>query len=337
MIGGWGHASGVLQQMEALGGCELVGIAKALPEEEIAHFRQFESVKTAKVYEDYRQMLREAKPEVVIVGTRLDRIAAVAMDAARAGCHLICEKPLAIDHAALAELYETVVRAKVQCIPMLANRVNPLVRAAREAINSGRLGKIALVNARKSYKWGGRPEWFGKRSLYGGTIGWIGIHALDFIEAATGQTFAAVAAMQSNVGHPERPECEDNCGLMLRLSRGGQATVSIDLLRPEAAATWGDDWIRIVGTKGTIEASLERGEGTITTMDGPPQNLPATAKSALYADFLKNLREKPTEQSENMQRGFWLTHVCLCARDAADQGRIVEIDPRPYALAGPTR
>ena len=100
-----------------------------------------------------------------------------------------------------------------------------------------KLGQVVLANARKSYKWGqSRPEWFGKRRTYGGTIGWVGIHALDAINYITGETFVSVAAMQSNLAHSERAECEDNCVLALELSNGSHATVSVEL--PDNLTTW---------------------------------------------------------------------------------------------------
>ena len=35
------------------------------------------------------------------------------------------------------------------------------------AVRAGQIGQVVLANARKSYKWGTRPQWFGERGRYG--------------------------------------------------------------------------------------------------------------------------------------------------------------------------
>ena len=211
---------------------------------------------------------------VVIISTRLDQIAPAAMAAAKAGCHLICEKPLALRHEDLDALYDAVKIANVQCLAILGNCAHPVLQAARKAVQDGLIGDIILCNARKSYKFGkDRPAWFGQRDLYGGTIPWVGIHALDFIESATGLRFTTVAAMQGNMSHPEYPDCEDHCAIILGLTNGGHATISLDFLRPNGAPSHGDDWLRVVGSRGIIEAYLARNTCTLITENQPPVEL----------------------------------------------------------------
>lgn len=185
---------------------------------------------------------------------------------------------------------------------------------------------------RKSYKWGSRPDWFGNRQQYGNTIGWVGIHALDMIQAATGERFTSVAAMSSNISHPERPDCQDNVSMILGLSGGGHATVSVDLLRPDAAATHGDDWLRIVGSKGTAEASLDGGWLHITDSAEAQCRVTLPASQKYYADFLRSLTNAPAGPSADSRRAFELTHLCLTAWDAASEGRVVEVLPGPWSV-----
>jgi predicted dehydrogenase len=239
---------------------------------------------------------------------------------------LVCEKPLAITHEGLKDLRRVVDEKKVLCISMLGNRVNPVLEAAREIVASGRIGEVVLVNASKSYKWGERPVWFGARAKYGGTIGWIGIHGLDFIHTVTGQDFVSVAAMQSNLVKKERPECEDNCALVLGLSGGGHATLSVDFLRPSAAATHGDDRIRVVGSKGVLEGNMTRRTLVVTTSDRAEESVALGEEGDFYGEFFAAVREGRREVLPDMRKAFYLTHVSLCARDSADEGRVVGIE-----------
>ena len=328
MIGTWGHGAGVLSALNQIPDeVEVVGFAKVLPEDNLQDLREQLSVcREAPIYENSGRLLADIRPQVVIVSTRLDQIAPAAMAAAKAGCHLICEKPLALRHEDLDALYKAVKSANVQCAAILGNCAHPVLQAARKAVHDGLIGDIILCNARKSYKFGtDRPAWFGQRDLYGGTIPWIGTHALDFIESATGLRFTAVAAMQGNLSHPKYPDCEDHCALVLGLSNGGHATMSLDFLRPNGAPTHGDDWLRVAGSRGVIEAYLARNTCTLITEDSPPVELPLPEPVNFFADLVRKLRDNPVSLSETTLSAFHLTRACLCARDSADRQQVVSI------------
>ena len=323
-IGGYGHSAMVFDEMHTIPQAKLVAYAPALKDENLDVVTKHPFAADAKFYSDYRKMLADVKPDLAVVATRLDRIQPAAVDAAHTGCHLICEKPLAITHPDLKELHQAVTENNVRIIGMLTARSHPAHAAARTAYTRGDIGPAILVNARKSYKWGTRPDWFGDRRLYGGTITWIGIHALDFITFITGTEFNRVAALQSNVAHQERPGCEDNCVLILELSNGGHASVSLDFLRPSAAATHGDDWIRIMGTTGSIEVRDIENACRILNQQAQPIMAPLNQPPKTFATFLHSL-SGPTEPAFEFSNAFRLTHACLCARDAADTNSIVNI------------
>ena len=331
MIGTWGHGPGVLSTLNQIPDeVKIVGLAGVLPEDNPRELRESLKIRgEVPVYENTGHLLADAHPQVVIISTRLDQIAPAAMAAAKAGCHLICEKPLALRHEDLDALYDAVKIANVQCLAILGNCAHPVLQAARKAVLDGLIGDIILCNARKSYKFGtGRPVWFGQRNLYGGTIPWLGTHALDFIESATGLRFTTVAAMQGNMSHPEYPDCEDHCVLILGLTNGGHATISLDFLRPNGAPSHGDDWLRVVGRRGIIEAYLERNTCTLITENQPPVELALPEPINFFADLARKLRDNPAALSEATVSAFHLTRVCLCARNSADRQQVISV-PSP--------
>lgn len=324
VIGTWGHFAEVLRETENMPDVELVGLAPGTPGENTgAVAGKFPSART---YPDHRQLLSASRPDVVTVSTRLDRIGGLAEEAAESGCHLICEKPLALDIPGLQRLWRIVRQNRVQCLVMLNNRVHPVLAAARQAVAAGTIGPVRLLNARKSYRFGVRPEWFGCRELYGGTIPWIGIHALDFINSVTEAPFISVAAAHANLAHPERPGCEDVCIINLRLADGALATVSLDYMRPSGASSHGDDWLRVVGDKGVIEAAMSRGRCAIVTLENPEQELEPLAPTGYYAPWLRQLPPAGTAPpDEQTRRGFALTNAVLRAREAADRGSVLTV------------
>ena len=327
-IGSFGHLVDVFDELVEMPQVQFVGYAPAYEGENLDRVKNHRFCgSTAKFYEDFRQLLKSAQPNLAIVSTRLDLIADVAAEAASFGCHLICEKPLAINHERLENLYDAVKRSGVGIMAMFTMRSLPAFIAARSVCQSGRIGQIVLVNSRKSYKWGQRPAWFARRDTYGGTIGWIGIHALDMTRFVTGTWFVSVAAMQSNFAHRDFQDCEDNCALILSLANGGHATASIDILRPETAPTHGDDWIRIVGTKGVIEANGTANTCHLLLNEGTPQNLALGEPEKIYRQFIQHLLDGKSVGGI-AEDSFMLTYVSLCARDAADKSVIQSIDQK---------
>lgn len=330
-IGGFGHSVFVFDDMVGMDQAKLVGLAPAFDGEDVSFFAGHDLCKDVKHYADYTKMIEEVKPDVAVISTRLDLIPDVIIAAANAGCHIIAEKPLALDADGLEKVRQVIKDNNVRLTAMLSMRSEEQFIAARQVYKSGRIGEAVLVNGRKSYKYGTRPEWFGDKYKYGGTIGWVGIHAFDFINFVTNLGFSKVAAMQGNFSHPERPACEDNCTIIAELSNGGHCTISVDLFRPASAGSHGDDWIRVVGTKGVIEARGSDRTCTVLIDGKKPEPVELPAKSKIFKDFLLAVAGDDSIKVYQ-EESFMLTYVCLCAQASAVQGKFIEIENDMFKL-----
>ena len=184
-----------------------------------------------------------------------------------------------------------------------------------------------MVNVRKSYPWDDSRATQFTHAL-GGIVGWVGIHALSFLNAATGEGFRTVAGMESHQLRPEAfSECPDNCGLVFGLSGGGHATVSLDYHRPKTAPTHGDDWIRLVGTRGVVEAHLAKKEFQLMTHQKAEWDGPLPPPVRVYEQYLRALMGKEDRTiADALTEQIWmLTNACLHAQEAVDQGTTVAI------------
>jgi predicted dehydrogenase len=328
-IGGFGHIDAVFRDLTVSDEVELAGMATAYEGEDISKFLNLPPAAGKKLqHNDYKQMLKELKPDAAVISTRLDLIPGLIMEAANAGCHIIAEKPLALDVPTLEKVRKCVEDNLVNLMAMLTMRSDPQFVAAKQVYDSGVIGQAVLVNGRKSYKWGTRPDWFGEKDKYGGTIGWVGIHAFDFINYITGLNFTKVAAMKGNFAHSDRIACEDNCAIIAELSNGGHATISIDYCRPESAPTHGDDWIRVVGTKGVLEASLAKKNCVVISNEkGTFEQVLPDGKDKIFRKFLLNTLKGQTEENENLKNiSFMLTKICLLANKSAEQDKFINIE-----------
>jgi hypothetical protein len=115
---------------------------------------------------------------------------------------------------------------------------------------------------------------------------------------------------------------------LFSLGNGGHASVSFDYLRPDSADTHGDDWVRIVGSRGVIQTKLDQGYCRMITHDQAEHDLPEPGVGPYYATFLDTLNQ-PVPSAE-MRRAFMLSHVCLVAADAADRKTVELLPSMPW-------
>lgn len=274
------------------------------------------------VYETYQEMF--SKENLDVVGICLYSLNAFAsMAAAERGVHIMSEKPLATEMKDLERLRRVVEKSGVGISAMLEMRLSAGIRTIRENVLQGSIGEPVMATGQKSFKFGKTRPWFYKtRQTFGGTIPWIGIHAIDFVMHTTGLKVKQVAAVQGNKAQPDYPGTEDYAAILLGLSNGGTAVVTLDYFRPDGAEGSGDDRLRLVGTKGVIEM---RGNAVeLITQQTPARSVPLLPGQSIFADFVASLRGlKPHVLPPG--EAFEATRVCLLARQAADERRVIQV------------
>ena len=175
-IGGWGHWPEVFQCLEKRTDVQMCGIAPAYEGEDLEGICSKEIMKNVPLFGNSDEML-QSSADFCIVSTRPGHIVAANIKAAQAGLDIISEKPIGITLDELNAVETAVKQNGVRLMAMLTMRSFPVFQAAEKLFKDGAIGALALVNARKSYKYGNRPEWFGDRNVYGGTFPWVGIHS----------------------------------------------------------------------------------------------------------------------------------------------------------------
>lgn len=321
-IGVQGHFGDVMTGIPQLPECRLVAVARSSPDENVESLARFPAWHDGvAVFDDYREMLDEAKPDVVTVFCPYAHNGRANLEAVRRGCHVLSEKPIASSVAELEMLRRERDRAGVRLSAVLPMRLHPAFAAAHLAVKEGRIGEPLCISAQKSYRWGdSRPWYFKRREDYGGSIPWVAIHAIDFIRFVTGLDYADVTARQAAKVHTDYPECEDCGALLFTMRNGGQATLTFDYLRPQKAASHGDDRIRVAGSKGVVEVRLS---GTpfceLVTQDAEARqlDLPKSERN-VFVDFVHELRGEGTHFLAP-EDPFRATEVALKAREAADR------------------
>lgn len=270
--------------------------------------------------DDYRAMIDDLKPDAVSIGGWYAHNGDIVAEALERGVKVVSDKPV----VATWQQYE---RVEALCrdgdrvlLTEFNLRCDPAFRAAARAIAEGRIGEPVMWVARKSYRFGKqRPDFYRRRSDYGGTLLWVASHGIDAIWYAGGVPFATVAGHQGNVSRPDYDEMEDHVAVCFAMGNGGTAVCHADYLRPAAAPTHGDDQLRVVGATGQVEV-VDRRCTLITQDEAPADITDAGGDASIGRDMVAALNGEMSHFST--EQSLYLARVLLASRDAVDQGRV---------------
>ncbi|HYM13191.1 MAG TPA: Gfo/Idh/MocA family oxidoreductase [Bryobacterales bacterium] len=317
-----GHYSEVLEAAKLVPEIRVVAVT-APTEREKQRASSNPILASAKLYTDYVRMLDAEKLDVVAICDTNGQRAGSVQACAERGLAIAAEKPLAISFPDLEAIKRTIAHHHARLTMLLPMRFEPHYLAMKSLIASGAIGEPIALGAQKSYKLGPRPDWMKRRSTYGGTIPYIGIHMIDLMRWSSGREFVETAAFQSNVAFPAIGDMENNTALIFRLDNRGTANLRMDYLRPETAPTHGDDRLRIAGSKGVIE--YQNGHLTlITTSEKPREITDLPHHAPLFADFVFSLYSH-TPHMISLDDIYRVTGIVLRAREAADSNRILSL------------
>lgn len=218
--------------LAAAPGVDLVGVWGRSPERAAA----FASELGVASYDDSDALFADV--DAVAFAVPPDVQAGLAVAAARAGCHLLLEKPVALEPAPATALGEAVAAAGVRSVVFHTDRFIPASRAWFDAVRERggwRGGWIRWFSAlQEPGNEFGRSPWRRER----GALWDIGPHAMSHLTAALGPIEAVRAT-----GGPA-----DLVVLVLTHASGATSTATMSLFAPPAAAgfeaaVWGDDGV----------------------------------------------------------------------------------------------
>ncbi len=305
-IGACGHWSQAYACLKKRKNVVFVGFAPASLEEE-----RNESIDVEiPYYKDYQVMLEETKPNLAIVSPVFGITGQIVIECAKRKIDVFSEKPIASSLEELDEVQRAIQENGIRFSAMHYLRFDPAFYQAAQMVRSGKIGQLKMITAQKSYKYGQRPSWYAEPELYGGTIPWVGIHAIDWISYFSGKRFLSVHSCC--VG--ENPEMAAIC--QFQLEDQVIASANIDYYRPDKAPTHGDDRVRCVGTEGVVEVIA--GKVTMINKEGVFEYSPTEAPE-LLSEFLDGKTPIPLEEI------FHITKAAIVARESAKNRKTMNI------------
>lgn len=196
---------------------ELVAVCDIVPEQA----ELFASKYNAEPYLDYKEMLKRDDIDIVTVATPSDLHAEIGIAAAKAGKHVMVEKPMAMTLKSADELIKACREAGVKLGVIHQNRFNKSIKILRSAMEEGRFGK--LTHAQASVRWNRNDEyykqapWRGTKLQDGGVLMNQSIHNIDLLQWMMGPAEEVFGFTRTALRHIEM---EDVAGAVIKFQNG---------------------------------------------------------------------------------------------------------------------
>ncbi len=324
VTGNLGHLNYLFEDLPKLPQCQVVAAASAggsPPERTIRALAELK-LPQPELFGDHQTMLDKVRPDIVVIGGPFEERALMCQYAIERNIAVFTEKPAAITLEELDELEAAVKKHNGVLYGMMGIRFEPPFYTALEIINSGMIGKVKLIYTRKSYKIGNRPEYYFCRSTYGGTIPWVGIHAVDWIACCNAGKFRKVRALQ-HYGEKSHGTLETAAHCIFELDSGAIASADIDFMRPSGAPTHGDDRLRAVGEKGIVEAA----QGKVEMMTDDCTSYPElkTPPVGCFGEMVRALASDPAAAQAETALTLQVTRAALTAQKSADLNQEIKL------------
>ncbi|MDQ2686528.1 MAG: Gfo/Idh/MocA family oxidoreductase [Armatimonadota bacterium] len=280
---------------------ELVAVCDVVPERAQASADKW----GVEAYTSLKKMLRRKDIDAIAIGTPSGRHADQAMEAIKAGKHVLIEKPIDVSLKKADALVKAARKAGVVLTPISQNRYGAGVRKLHEWLHEGKLGRLVYGEAttiwHRTQDYYDSGDWRGTWALDGGgALMNQGVHYADQLRWALGAP-KSVSARAATLGH-DRIEVEDIVTASIEFESGAIGTLTATTCAFPGFATTLD----IYGTSGTVKiannelvlAKFTNGE-TYTAADaakpaagaGDPSAISHHGHTNQFRDFIAAIRE----------------------------------------------
>jgi predicted dehydrogenase len=253
----------VAPALRDLANCDLAAVSRANFEQAESFAREFGA---RKWYRDWSDLIADEEVEAVYIATPVRLHAQQTIAAAKAGKHVLCEKPMAMNVDECDRMIEACRASNVKLGISYYRHFYPAIKKIKEIISAGEIGDpvIAQVNA---FEWfnpdASNPRrWLlDKSQAGGGPMLDFGCHRIEVLLNILGPVTKTVSVLNTAVF--ER-EVEDTGVAVFQFERGTLGVLSIT-----HAARESQDTVAIFGSAGSIHVnSLNEGTLTIHTNTG---------------------------------------------------------------------
>ncbi|MBI4661353.1 MAG: Gfo/Idh/MocA family oxidoreductase [Verrucomicrobia bacterium] len=260
----------------------------------------------AACYTDYTEVLKRDDLNAVVIATPNVLHAPIALAAIKAGKHVLCEKPLAMNSGEALEMYRAAETAGVRHMTAFTYRFVPAFRYMAHLVKSGAIGQPYHLRVQRFQDWGQRSlGWRQVARMAGsGELGDMLSHRLDYAHLLVGQMRSLVGDLHRfhDARGGQASDLEDWTAIIARFANAATGVFeSSKLVTGRGESARSHDYCEINGSEATIvyqmsatpELHMGRpGSGNLETVPVPREFLtwPGSPRDPSQGDPLFNFR-----------------------------------------------
>jgi 1,5-anhydro-D-fructose reductase (1,5-anhydro-D-mannitol-forming) len=284
-----------------------------------------------RAYDDLEAAVHDPDVGFVWVATPHSLHLEPVLAAARAGKHVLCDKPMATSRSDAREMLRACRRAGVQLGTGFHLRHHPLHREVQRLVAAGAIGEVVAAEAEwstprvrsgpiYSSPWRSDPE-----LAYAGITTGTGVHAIDLLRFVLGDDITEISALTDAATSPVSP-LETRAAAIMRFSHGAIATMTCRRAIPKPA----NDLV-VIGAAGrlTVRHSLDEvthglieAEGVETELSGVPAG---TDMYTLQAEAFMRAVQEGHEPDASGEDGLHAVEALEGLLESARTGRTISI------------
>lgn len=277
------------------------------------------------------------RPDGVIISNPTALHMAVAIPAAKAGCHLLIEKPISHNLDRIDELEDALMAGGGKVLVGFQFRFHPTLQQVKTWVEQGEIGRP--VSARVTWgeylpgwhPWEDYRQGYAARADLGGGVVLTLTHPLDYLRWLLGEV-GSVWGFTGHVGDLEM-DVEDLAEIGMRFLNGTIASVHLDYLqRPPSHSFF------ITGTQGMIEWSNATGAARLfrASTDSWESCLTPSAfdRNDMFLSEIRHFLEVITGRAQpvcTLNDGVQAVRLALAVRQASEEEKVVKLPHWPLA------
>ncbi len=311
----------VAPAIEAEGRSELYAVMDISPERAERFVRQY----PAKVYTDITKALSDELVDAVYVATPIFLHQEQSVRALKAGKHVLCEKPLALNIREARELVKVVRKTEKNFTVSYFRRFYPRYQMAQEMLKKGEFGQVILVRmtffswfspSRNDPKyWRVIPEKSG-----GGPILDMGAHMIDVLVGLFELPEVLYAKVET-LTHDY--QVEDSASILMKLKNGAHVVATFNW----NSKTWSHEF-EIIGTEAKVKWHPYDGAKIVKTVGRKVEEIEMpnhdNVHYPLIEDFVSSILEK-RRPLITVEEAFKTTRVVEAIYQSANQNKEIRL------------
>ncbi|MDP6502232.1 MAG: Gfo/Idh/MocA family oxidoreductase [Planctomycetota bacterium] len=215
-------------------------------------------------FTDYRKILEMDEIDMIALGIPNDLHCQATLDAAAAGKHVVCEKPMCLNLDEADRMIDACEKANVKLMYAEELCFAPKYVRLKQLLDEGALGDPTLIKQSEKHDGPHAPHFWDVDRSGGGVCMDMGCHAIEFFRWMLGKPeIRSVYAHMSTSVHADKTRGDDNGTIILEFENGCTA------IAEESWTKLGgmDDRAEVYGSKGVAYANLLQGNSILTYSD----------------------------------------------------------------------